>query len=147
MKLDDRRGKVMLFIAWISSCLCSTPQAIIFHVESHPNITQYEQCVTYNFFENEFHETVYSFIGMILMYALPLIIIIFCYASIYIELYKKSKKCVNGEWKSTFCAYVCALIIFTLEFWMKCKAYFQSASDVRMMMFWEELSVKRLEWQ
>lgn len=143
MKLDDRRGKVMLFIAWISSCLCSTPQAIIFHVESHPNITQYEQCVTYNFFENEFHEIVYSFIGMILMYALPLIIIIFCYASIYIELYKKSKKCVNGEWKSTF--YVGRVYLN----WncMKCKAYFQSAFDDRMMMFWEEPNVKRLEWQ
>lgn len=35
--------------------------------------------------------------GMILMYALPLIIIIFCYVSIYIELYKKSRKSVTGK--------------------------------------------------
>lgn len=93
----DRRGKVMLCAAWITSSVCSMPQAIIFHVETHPNITHYNQCVTYNFFENEFQEVLYSFMGMMLMYALPLLIIIFCYASIYIELYKKSKKCVTGE--------------------------------------------------
>lgn len=93
----DRRGKVMLLAAWISSSVCSMPQAIIFHVETHPNITHYKQCVTYNFFGSEFQEVLYSFMGMILMYALPLVIIIFCYASIYIELYKKSKKGVTGE--------------------------------------------------
>lgn len=92
----DRRGKVMLCAAWITSSVCSMPQAIIFHVETHPNITHYKQCVTYHFFANEFQEVLYSFMGMIMMYALPLVIIIFCYASIYIELYKKSRKCVTG---------------------------------------------------
>lgn len=33
------------------------------------------------------------------MYALPLIIIIFCYVSIYIELYKKSRKSVTGKYE------------------------------------------------
>lgn len=93
----DRRGKLMLCVAWIGSCICSMPQAIIFHVETHPNVTHYQQCVTYNFFKNEFQEVLYSFMGMLFMYALPLVIIIYCYASIYIELYKKSKKCVTGE--------------------------------------------------
>lgn len=92
----DRRGKLMLCIAWIGSCVCSLPQAYIFHVETHPNITYYEQCVTYGTFKYEYQEIIYSFLGMIVMYALPLIIIIFCYASIYIELWKKSKKCVTG---------------------------------------------------
>lgn len=63
----DRRGKVMLCAAWITSSVCSMPQAIIFHVETHPNITHYQQCVTYNFFQDQFHEVIYSFIGMILM--------------------------------------------------------------------------------
>lgn len=92
----DRRGKIMLLIAWTCSVICSTPQAVIFHLETHPNITTYQQCVTYNFFRSEMHEVLYSLLGMVLMYALPLIIIVFCYASIYIELYKKSKKCVTG---------------------------------------------------
>lgn len=108
----DRRGKVMLFTAWMMSCICSMPQAIIFHVETHPNITTYQQCVTYNFFHNQIHEIIYSFLGMVLMYALPLIIIVFCYASIYIELYKKSRKCVTGEQISVIFHYnlLCCLI-------------------------------------
>lgn len=97
----DRRGKVMLFVAWMSSCICSVPQAVIFHVEDHPNITWYQQCVTYNFFEETWHEVAYSMIGMILMYALPLIIIVFCYASIYIELYRKSKTSITGTYVAT----------------------------------------------
>lgn len=92
----DRRGKVMLLAGWICSSIFSMPQAFIFHVETHPNITHYEQCVTYHFFNDTFHEKIYSMMSMILMYDLPLVIIIFCYASIYIELYKKSRKCVTG---------------------------------------------------
>lgn len=93
----DRRGKIMLFIAWLSSSICSAPQAVIFHVENHPNITWYEQCVTYNFFKSDAHEVAYAFIGMILMYAIPLCIIVFCYASIYYVLYRKSKKSITGK--------------------------------------------------
>lgn len=93
----DRRGKLMLCIAWMGSFICSAPQAYIFHVAAHPNITHYEQCVTYGTFKYEYQEVIYSFVGLMLMYALPLLVIIFCYASIYIELYKKSKKCVTGE--------------------------------------------------
>lgn len=93
----DRRGKVMLCVAWIGSVICSTPQAIIFHVESHPNITWYQQCVTFNYFTEPFHEVIYSILGMMILYAIPLVIIIFCYASIYMELYRKSRKCVTGK--------------------------------------------------
>lgn len=93
----DRRGKVMLILAWTTSMVCSAPQAVIFHLENHPNVTWYEQCVTYNFFTDEVYEITYSFLGMIFMYALPLIIIVFCYASIYIELYRKSRKSLTGN--------------------------------------------------
>lgn len=93
----DRRGKLMLCLAWMGSFVFSAPQAVIFHVATHPNVTWYEQCVTIGTFKYEYQEIIYSFMGMIVMYALPLLIIIFCYVSIYMELYKKSKKCVTGE--------------------------------------------------
>lgn len=99
---NDRRGKIMLLTAWFMTILCSTPQAIIFHVEQHPRDPTYLQCVTYNFFKDSFHEVLYAMFGMLLMYALPLIIIVFCYASIYIELYKKSRKSVTGKWVTFF---------------------------------------------
>lgn len=92
----DRRGKVMIAMAWIGSCICSAPQALIFHVETHPIHKDYKQCVTFNFFSNELYEIIYLISGMICLYALPLVIIIFCYASIYVELYRKSRKCMTG---------------------------------------------------
>lgn len=142
MKLADRRGKVMLLIAWISSCVCSMPQAIIFHLETHPNITNYQQCVTYNFFQNQIHEIIYSFFGMILMYALPLIIIVFCYASIYIELYKKSKKCVTGKFNLEFALFAFVIVFNVSKLF---SFLFQIAFDDQMTMYWAELNEKHYE--
>lgn len=97
----DRRGKVMLCTAWTASVICSTPQAIIFHEEAHPNVTWYKQCVTFNYFKEPYHEVIYSMLGMMMLYAIPLICFLFCYTSIYMELYRKSKKCVTG-WQLAF---------------------------------------------
>lgn len=94
----DRRGRTMLIIAWCCSLIFSIPQSFIFHVEHHPNITDYVQCVAFNSFPNEFYHMLYTILGGSLMYALPLLIIIFCYASIYVELYHRSKTCMQGEW-------------------------------------------------
>uniref|UniRef100_A0A336MV62 CSON007244 protein n=1 Tax=Culicoides sonorensis TaxID=179676 RepID=A0A336MV62_CULSO len=91
LSLSENRGKIMVAVAWIFSCACSTPQAIIFHVENHPNITWYQQCVTYNFFANEIHEIYYSVFGMLMMYALPLVVVIFSYSSIYFEIFRRTR--------------------------------------------------------
>ncbi|KAG8326943.1 hypothetical protein J6590_029697 [Homalodisca vitripennis] len=66
--------------------------AWIFHVESHPNVTWYEQCVHFNFFPSPSHELAYFFFGMIMMYGLPLLVIIFSYASILAEIYRRSQE-------------------------------------------------------
>lgn len=111
----------MIIIAWFFSCLCSAPQvstisyrhvsytpnltifpfqAYIFHVEAHPNITCYEQCVTYNIFKHESYQVIYSVLCMIFMYSLPLLIVIFSYASIYIEIFKRSRITNSGACSS-----------------------------------------------
>ncbi|XP_058805692.1 adipokinetic hormone/corazonin-related peptide receptor variant I isoform X2 [Phymastichus coffea] len=91
----DRRGKHMLTAAWICSACCSAPQIVVFHLEKHPRITWYEQCVTFNTFPSFTHEVSYSLFGMITMYFLPLSIIIFSYCSIIIEMYKRSRVSAN----------------------------------------------------
>ncbi|XP_050538062.1 adipokinetic hormone/corazonin-related peptide receptor variant I isoform X2 [Daktulosphaira vitifoliae] len=94
----DNRGKLMIAVAWFASIFCSLPQIYIFHVETHPDFPKYEQCVTYHTFPTKFHELGYLYFGMFMMYCLPLIVIIFCYASIIIEIYKRSREsiCVQG---------------------------------------------------
>ncbi|KAG7203148.1 hypothetical protein KM043_010268 [Ampulex compressa] len=88
----DRRGKVMLSIAWIGSILCSMPQMLVFHVEAHPNITWYSQCITFNTFPTYTHELTYSLFGMVMMYWFPLIVIIYTYTNILMEICRRSRE-------------------------------------------------------
>lgn len=64
---------------------------MIFHVARHPNLTTYEQCITYGSFPTRAHELTYSFFGMIAMYGIPLVVIIFTYSSILIEIFRRSR--------------------------------------------------------
>lgn len=70
---------------------------IIFHVESHPNVTSYKQCVAYNIFPSYTHELLYVFFGMAMMYALPLAVIIYSYASILKVIIHKTRNPVGGK--------------------------------------------------
>uniref|UniRef100_A0A1Y1LEK9 G-protein coupled receptors family 1 profile domain-containing protein n=2 Tax=Photinus pyralis TaxID=7054 RepID=A0A1Y1LEK9_PHOPY len=91
----DKRGKVMLMIAWFGSTICSSPQAVVFHVEIHPNVTWYKQCITYHSFPTDEYELVYLIFGMVAMYAFPLIVFIYCYGAILLEIFRRSR--VEGD--------------------------------------------------
>ncbi|VEN42297.1 unnamed protein product [Callosobruchus maculatus] len=93
----DRREKMMLMSAWIGAVLCSAPQMVVFHVERHPNITWYYQCVTYNVFPSYAHELVYTVFGMVMMYAFPLLVIIYSYVSIIIEICRRTRNPKNAD--------------------------------------------------
>ncbi|KAJ8963386.1 hypothetical protein NQ318_018863 [Aromia moschata] len=93
----DRRERLMLVGAWIGAVLCSLPQMAIFHVEAHPNITWYYQCVTYNVFPSYAHELTYYVFGMVMMYALPLLVIIYSYASILIEIFRRTRNSAGAD--------------------------------------------------
>ncbi|XP_011498625.1 PREDICTED: gonadotropin-releasing hormone II receptor isoform X2 [Ceratosolen solmsi marchali] len=87
----DRRGRFMIAGSWICSALCSAPQMVVFHVQTHPHVRWYEQCVTFNTFPTCTHELTYSLFGMVVMYLFPLIVIIYTYTSILAEMYRRSK--------------------------------------------------------
>ncbi|XP_046753635.1 adipokinetic hormone/corazonin-related peptide receptor variant I-like isoform X3 [Diprion similis] len=111
----DRRGKVMLTIAWVGSTICSLPQMVVFHVDNHPVFTWYEQCITYNTFPSYTHELTYSLFGMVVMYALPLIVIIFSYASIIIEIYKRSRESFTDKMRRSSLGFLGRAKIRTLK--------------------------------
>ncbi|KAK7580578.1 hypothetical protein V9T40_001207 [Parthenolecanium corni] len=87
----DQRGKIMLSTAWLASIICSAPQSIVFHVEHHPVHQNFQQCVMLNSFPSKYQEQLYVFMGMVMMYLLPLAVIIFCYSSIVIEIFRRSR--------------------------------------------------------
>ncbi|XP_054279033.1 adipokinetic hormone/corazonin-related peptide receptor variant I-like [Macrosteles quadrilineatus] len=78
-----------------------TITAFVFHVENHPNVTWYHQCVHFGAFSSPTHELAYFFFGMIMMYGLPLLVIIFSYASILGEIYRRSREPGEGFRRSS----------------------------------------------
>ncbi|KAL3288022.1 hypothetical protein HHI36_002474 [Cryptolaemus montrouzieri] len=92
----DRRGRFLILGAWTGATLCSIPQAVVFHVETHPNVTWYTQCVTYHSFPSHAYEVLYSVFGMVMMYAFPLTIIIYSYAAILMEICRRTKNPTSG---------------------------------------------------
>ncbi|XP_023032344.1 adipokinetic hormone/corazonin-related peptide receptor variant I isoform X1 [Drosophila willistoni] len=86
------RGRIMLACAWLGSAVCSIPQAFLFHLEEHPTVKGYFQCVTFHSFVSDFDNWLYQIATMCAMYAFPLIVFIYCYGAIYVEIYRKSKR-------------------------------------------------------
>ncbi|XP_014614729.1 PREDICTED: gonadotropin-releasing hormone II receptor-like isoform X1 [Polistes canadensis] len=111
----DRRGKIMLTIAWLGSIFCSIPQMMVFHLETHPNITWYSQCITFNAFPTYTHELTYSLFGMVMMYWFPLTIIIFTYTSILLEICKRSKESVEDRIRRSSLVFLSRARIRTLK--------------------------------
>lgn len=103
LDMGGRREKFMVVAAWIGACICSAPQVLVFHVEVHPNVTWYHQCVTYNAFPTFAHELAYLIMGMMMMYALPLVVIIYSYASILLEIFRRTRNptCADSVTRSS----------------------------------------------
>ncbi|CAD6234249.1 GSCOCG00007685001-RA-CDS [Cotesia congregata] len=94
----NKRERIMLIGAWIGAVLCSAPQMIVFHVQRHPKFIWYEQCITYHFLTpNVTEEVGYSIFSMVMMYCLPLVVIIYTYSSILIEIYSKTRENSKGN--------------------------------------------------
>lgn len=87
----DRREKIMVTSAWIGATICSIPQSVVFHVETHPNATWYTQCVTFHSFPSPTYEVLYSLFGMTMLYAGPLVVIIYSYVAILMEICRRTK--------------------------------------------------------
>ncbi|KAM8717461.1 hypothetical protein ACLKA7_004195 [Drosophila subpalustris] len=86
------RGRIMLACAWLGSVICSLPQAFLFHLEEHPNVKGYFQCVSFHSFVGDFQNRLYQIATMCAMYAFPLIAFIYCYGAIYLEIYRKNQR-------------------------------------------------------
>ncbi|XP_047482707.1 adipokinetic hormone/corazonin-related peptide receptor variant I-like [Penaeus chinensis] len=87
----QRRGKMMLSFAWSIAAVCSIPQSVIFHVDSHPVFKNFKQCVTFGFFQTQVEERTYNLFCLAAMYFMPLLIIIVVYLRILWEISQKSK--------------------------------------------------------
>ncbi|NP_001280549.1 ACP receptor [Tribolium castaneum] len=98
LRVNDarRRGKIMLAFAWGTSFVYCIPQSFVFRVRAHPKYPNYEQCVSFGFFENTAQEIAYNLMCVMCMYFIPLFVIIVAYTAIMCEISKNSKE-TKGE--------------------------------------------------
>ncbi|CAH0725002.1 unnamed protein product, partial [Brenthis ino] len=85
------RSKTMLWFAWLIAFSCSLPQSLVFRVMHHPTVPEFQQCVSFEAFSNQYQELAYNVMCLLAMYFLPLVIITVCYACIFWEIHTNSK--------------------------------------------------------
>ncbi|XP_039608713.1 gonadotropin-releasing hormone II receptor-like isoform X2 [Polypterus senegalus] len=88
---SGRRNKKMLLVAWTASLLLATPQLFIFGTIKIEN-ADFTQCVTHGSFEHHWQETLYNMFQFVTLYVIPLLVMIFCYARILLEINHQMKK-------------------------------------------------------
>uniref|UniRef100_G3P9G7 Type II GnRH receptor n=3 Tax=Gasterosteus aculeatus TaxID=69293 RepID=G3P9G7_GASAC len=92
-----RKSKVMLTVAWTMSVILSIPQMIIFHNVTITVPDNFTQCTTHGSFVQHWQETLYNMFTFVCLFLLPLVIMIFCYTRILIEI---SSRMARGNLQS-----------------------------------------------
>ncbi|XP_066461982.1 gonadotropin-releasing hormone II receptor-like [Eleutherodactylus coqui] len=87
-----RKNKAMLSVAWTLSLLLATPQLLVFHTVSRTHPVHFVQCATLGSFQEHWQETLYNMFTFGCLFLLPLLIMLFCYTQILIEISRKMKK-------------------------------------------------------
>ncbi|XP_076853433.1 gonadotropin releasing hormone receptor 4 [Brachyhypopomus gauderio] len=93
-----KKSKMMLSAAWIMSVVFSVPQVFIFHNVTITVPTSFTQCTTRGSFTKRWQETLYNMFTFVCLFLLPLVIMIFCYTCILVEI---SQRMTKGHKSST----------------------------------------------
>ncbi|XP_046398652.1 adipokinetic hormone/corazonin-related peptide receptor variant I-like isoform X2 [Ischnura elegans] len=145
----DQMGRKMLIVAWVMSAVCSAPQAIVFHVEVHPDFEDFTQCVTFHSFPSRELELTYSICGSAGFYIIPLIVISFCYTSIFNELSKKSAETEQHQMRRSSSGNICRAKIRTLQMtFVTVIVFFVCWTPYNVMSFWywfDDTSAKEVD--
>ncbi|XP_028286553.1 gonadotropin releasing hormone receptor 4 [Parambassis ranga] len=81
-----RKSKIMLTVAWTMSVILSLPQMFIFHNVTITVPENFTQCTTHGSFVQRWQETLYNMFTFVCLFLLPLVIMIFCYTRILVEI-------------------------------------------------------------
>ncbi|MEE6491621.1 hypothetical protein FKM82_016301 [Ascaphus truei] len=93
-----KKNKTLLSVAWALSILLATPQLFVFHTVSRTQPVYFIQCATVGSFQAHWQETMYNMFTFFCLFLLPLLIMVFCYSRILMEISRKMKKaCVSSR--------------------------------------------------
>ncbi|XP_030621192.1 gonadotropin releasing hormone receptor 4 [Chanos chanos] len=84
-----KKNKIMLIVAWAMSVILSVPQMFIFHNVTITVPANFTQCTTRGSFVKHWQETLYNMFTFVCLFLLPLVIMIFCYTRILVEISRR----------------------------------------------------------
>ncbi|XP_067874458.1 gonadotropin releasing hormone receptor 4 [Heterodontus francisci] len=87
-----KKNKMMLTVAWLLSAILSIPQIVLFHTVSITEPQNFTQCSTMGSFKAHWQETSYNMFTFVFLFLVPLVIMIFCYTRILMEISKRMNK-------------------------------------------------------
>ncbi|XP_032906178.1 gonadotropin-releasing hormone II receptor-like [Amblyraja radiata] len=87
-----KKNKIMLTVAWLLSAILSIPQILLFHTTSINVPQNFTQCSTIGSFKEHWQETSYNMFTFVFLFLMPLMIMIFCYTRILMEISKRMAK-------------------------------------------------------
>uniref|UniRef100_A0A3Q3AYE2 Type II GnRH receptor n=1 Tax=Kryptolebias marmoratus TaxID=37003 RepID=A0A3Q3AYE2_KRYMA len=90
-----RKSKIMLAVAWTMSVILSLPQLFIFHNVTITVPENFTQCTTHGSFVQRWQETLYNMFTFTCLFLLPLVIMIFCYTRILVEISSRMAQSSN----------------------------------------------------
>uniref|UniRef100_A0A8C9T714 Type II GnRH receptor n=1 Tax=Scleropages formosus TaxID=113540 RepID=A0A8C9T714_SCLFO len=82
-----KKNKIMLSVAWVMSVILSVPQVRPTQIPQN-----FTQCTTRGSFVEHWQETVYNMFTFVCLFLLPLVIMIFCYTRILVEISRRMTK-------------------------------------------------------
>lgn len=137
MQISDRRGRWMLAGAWVAAVICSLPQMVVFQVLPHPDHQWYLQCITKGTLTTEMAEVAYAAFGMVALYLLPLVVIIFSYASILVEIFRRSRDPIDDKLRRSSLGFLGRAKIRTLKMTIIIVlVFFVCSTPYYVMMVW-----------
>nr|CAD7445876.1 unnamed protein product [Timema bartmani] len=142
----DRRARIMLTVAWVLSIIFSAPQIVLFHVEPHSKVSWYAQCVTFHSFPSKTQELTYLVFGMAMMYGIPLLVIIFTYVSILLEIYRRSRQTTTDTFRRSSLGYLGKAKVRTLKMTIIIVLVFIICWTPYYIMYWSDIkSAKKVD--
>ncbi|XP_052131736.1 gonadotropin-releasing hormone II receptor-like isoform X2 [Frankliniella occidentalis] len=137
MQISDRRGRWMLVGAWVAAIVCSLPQVVVFQALTHPEFPTYVQCITKGTLTSTKAAVAYAAFGTVAIYIVPLSVIIFSYASILVEIFRRSRDPIDDKLRRSSLGFLGRAKIRTLKMTIIIVfVFFVCSTPYHVMMVW-----------
>uniref|UniRef100_A0A8C6SIP9 Type II GnRH receptor n=1 Tax=Neogobius melanostomus TaxID=47308 RepID=A0A8C6SIP9_9GOBI len=92
-----QRNRRMLATAWALSVVLATPQLFIFRLSKAEDV-DFTQCATHGSFSQRWQETLYNMFHFSTLYVCPLVVMVWCYSCILLQIQRQATVQKAGEW-------------------------------------------------